>query len=385
MKLAIIPAIAESWALLAPWLPFIAIGAAIVLVIYEIGKAFGWWTDVSSMIDAIWAGIQRLWSAFINNPDVQAAITVVSGALQTLWSWITQAWQALMDFFGIATGGDFDIVRALIDGIGNAWNMVREPIMAVISIIQTVLGVVWSVATGNMDAITAIQTIWQGLVANMPVILNALFQVFKAIWTSILNFVTSLVRSMVNRIVSFMTSLIGKVRSALMGVVASIRSAIQAWITAAVQKVTQLVNDVVTWFKSLPGKISDALSGVVSAITKPFQNAYDTVKGIVDNISNKVQEGLNYVGQLAGYAGGDNLAAGGDSYSVGSQKIEVETTNRVILDLENVPAHIDTRALIEMLSNTEVLRALTGNRDFQDLDSKVKLEIARRANRARGA
>ena len=385
MKLAIIPAIAESWALLAPWLPFIAIGAAIVLVIYEIGKAFGWWTDVSSMIDAIWAGIQRLWSAFINNPDVQAAITVVSGALQTLWSWITQAWQALMDFFGIATGGDFDIVRALIDGIGNAWNMVREPIMAVISIIQTVLGVVWSVATGNMDAITAIQTIWQGLVANMPVILNALFQVFKAIWTSILNFVTSLVRSMVNRIVSFMTSLIGKVRSALMGVVASIRSAIQAWITAAVQKVTQLVNDVVNWFKSLPGKISDALSGVVSAITKPFQNAYDTVKGIVDDISNKVQEGLNYVGQLAGYAGGDNLAAGGDSYSVGSQKIEVETTNRVILDLENVPAHIDTRALIEMLSNTEVLRALTGNKDFQDLDSKVKLEIARRANRARGA
>ena len=147
------------------------------------------------------------------------------------------------------------------------------------------------------------------------------------------------------------------------------------------------MNDVVTWFKSLPGKISDALSGVVSAITKPFQNAYDTVKGIVDNISNKVQEGLNYVGQLAGYAGGDNLAAGGDIYSVssGSQKIEVETTNRVILDLENVPAHIDTRSLIEMLSNTEVLRALTGNKDFQDLDSKVKLEIARRANRARGA
>ena len=54
------PAIVASWELLAPWLPFIAIGAAVAVIIYEIGKAFGWWTDVSSMVDAIWAGIQRI-------------------------------------------------------------------------------------------------------------------------------------------------------------------------------------------------------------------------------------------------------------------------------------------------------------------------------------
>jgi hypothetical protein len=67
-----IPAATALWAMVAPLLPFIAIGAAVVLIIYEIGKAFGFWTDVSSMLDAIWAGVMRLWSAFINHPDVQS-------------------------------------------------------------------------------------------------------------------------------------------------------------------------------------------------------------------------------------------------------------------------------------------------------------------------
>ena len=62
------------------------------------------------MLDAIWAGINRLWSAFINHPDVQAAINTISTALSTLWSWIQQAGQAVLEFFGISTGGEFDIV-----------------------------------------------------------------------------------------------------------------------------------------------------------------------------------------------------------------------------------------------------------------------------------
>ena len=380
-------AIAEG-AALWPILAIIAAIALLVVAVYEIGKAFGWWSDVGSMIDAIWAGIQRLWSAFINHPDVQAVISAISEAWNMLSSAIMGVLGAIAEFLGISTDGDFDVVAAIIQTIGAAWDFVKQPLIMIISILSTIIGTLWDVVNGNVNATAAITNIWNVLVANMPVILTALFNVYKTIWTAIFNFVISLVRSIVSRVVSFMSSLVGKVYSALMGVVASIRSAIQAWITAAVQKVSQLVNDVVNWFKQLPGKISSALSGVISAITKPFQQAYDDVKGIVDNISNKVQEGLNYIGQLTGAAGSDaaggELAAGGDSYSFSNQKIEVETTNTVILDLQNVPAHIDTNSLIDMLSNPDVLKALTGNKDFQDLDSKVKLEIQRRANRARG-
>ena len=96
------------WAAIAPFLPFIAAAALVAIAIYEVGKAFGWWTDVGSMLDAIKSGIMRLWNAFINHPDVQAAISAISGAISVLWGWIQQAGRAIMDFFGISTGGDFD-------------------------------------------------------------------------------------------------------------------------------------------------------------------------------------------------------------------------------------------------------------------------------------
>lgn len=127
---------------LAPWLPFIAIGAAVVVVIYEIGRAFGWWTDVSSMLDAIWAGVQRLWSAFINHPDVQAII----GAMQAAWEALQPAIQSIIQwvgsFFNASNGSRFDAVRGFINAIGLAWQAVTLPIRSVIQILQTLWGVI---------------------------------------------------------------------------------------------------------------------------------------------------------------------------------------------------------------------------------------------------
>ena len=122
------PAITATWALLSPWLPFIAIGAAIIAIVYEIGVAFGWWTDVGSMIDAIWAGIQRLWSAFINHPDVQGLLS----ALTVAWNWlvpaVTGVVNAVLRFFGVTSSSNFDFVRTLSNAIGGAWNQMTFPI-----------------------------------------------------------------------------------------------------------------------------------------------------------------------------------------------------------------------------------------------------------------
>ena len=132
------PAITATWELLAPWLPFIAIGAAIVAIIYEIGKAFGWWTDVSSMMDAIWAGIQRLWSAFINHPDVQGFIQGVSAAWKAMQPFLNTTISLILRFFNVSGKKDFDIVRTLINAISTAWRSMTAPIRLVISVIQAV-------------------------------------------------------------------------------------------------------------------------------------------------------------------------------------------------------------------------------------------------------
>ena len=132
------PAITATWALISPWLPFIAVGAVIVAVIYEIGQAFGWWSDVSSMMDAIWAGVQRLWSAFVNHPDVQGFIKGVSDAWKAMQPFLNTTISLILRFFNVSGKKDFDIVRTLINAISTAWRAMTAPIRLVISVIQAV-------------------------------------------------------------------------------------------------------------------------------------------------------------------------------------------------------------------------------------------------------
>ena len=371
----------------APLWAIVAAVAAIAFAVYEVGKAFGWWKDVGTMLEAISAGASRLWSAFINHPDVQAAIEVISNALSTLWSWITQAGQAILDFFNINNSGSFDIIHAMVVNIGNAWNMVRAPIMALVGIFSSVIGGLYNLISGNQNAVQVITSIWNSLVANMPVILTALYNVHKAIFRMIASAVVNLVRSMVNRVVSTLSGLIGKAHSALMGVVSSIRSAIQAWINAAVAKVKDLVSRVTGPFSGIAGTISGALSGVVNAITAPFRAAWDAVSPIVD----KIKDGLSFINNAAGF---DLNAAGFElPESASNSNVEVSYTGthdtidvnyNVSLDLLNVPSHINTNDLLNVMQDKSFLERFVGSRDFQTIDAKVKSRIDARNSRAIG-
>lgn len=425
MKLAIMPAIAESWALLAPWLPWIALGAAIIAIIYEIGIAFGWWTDASSMIDAIGAGLQRMWNAFINHPDVQAAISAISSALSTLWSYIQQAGQAVMEFFGISTSGDFDIVHALIVGLGYAWEILKTPIMGVIEVVQGVIWAFEAVTSAGESLNEGLSEVWDGIMGFLePYIQNIIdlvtglveaFDLFKSgqmdlpsliitvlglVWNAYLNVITLITsavssfamnmltqavtagRNFLNGIVTWISQLPGRVSSFMSSALSMIISIAGQWVSNAVSKASSLVSQVASTLSGLPGRISSALSGVVNAIVKPFQDAYNRVAEEVDKIKSKASEvsGIAFGGETA-YAGEGLLTS---DYSIGESSISVDVNEHITLDLVNVPAHIDTNTLINMLSDRNVLRALTGNRTFQDLDSQVKNEILRKSLRANG-
>jgi hypothetical protein len=76
-------------------------------------------------------------------------------------------------------------------------------------------------------------------------------------------------------------------------------------------------NEVVNWFKALPGKIAAAVSGVADALTRPFRDAYNGIKGVVDNISGYVKGigdtisgGVSNI-KIPGFADGVRNFAGG--------------------------------------------------------------------------
>ena len=385
-------AIAEGAAL---W-PILAIAAAIaalVAVVYAVGAAFGWWSDIGGMIDAIWAGINRLWSAFINHPDVQAVIEVISNALSTLWGWITQAGQAILGFFGVATGGEFDVVRALIDAVGAAWNAMTYPIRVVIGVVQQVIMAFNQFRTGQMDLPAFIMSILQ-------ILANTYMQVFGRIIVLVAQFGARMLASGIRAVTSFVNGIVNRIRqlpgrvySGLIAVVGRISSAIAHWASTASSKVQSVIKNITGPFSGVVSTISGALDGVANAITKPFQDAWNMVKPWVD----KIKGGLDMIGNLSfggeSAYGGEALDSNGNAFNVSTGQYIVETDNTPIeindnlnltLDLRNVPAHINTGQLIEALSDKNVLSAIAQNRDFQELDARVKQKINLKTGRARG-
>ena len=165
---AIATAIAEGgfWSMAAAELaalwPILAIVAALVAVgvaVYEVGKYFGWWTDVGSMLEAINAGVQRLWSAFINHPDVQGFIQGVSEAWKAMQPFLNTTISLILRFFKVSNKGDFDLVRSLINAIGAAWRAGTAPIRLVISIVKTFLSTVKSVVSQAKATIQSLNNI----------------------------------------------------------------------------------------------------------------------------------------------------------------------------------------------------------------------------------
>ena len=462
------------WAALAPLLPFIALAALIVVAVYEIGKSFGWWSDIGSMLSAIQAGIMRLWNAFINHPDVQAAIKAIGDALQAVGKWVGWAGQQVLQFFGISSGGNWDIVSSIIHGIGDAWNFVKgilsavsgavqsaqnqfgvfggflaamgAPIIFVYELLKSIVCILLGCSPGIVPALQLVQdmfsAVWESIssiigpiIGTIVFIIQSLIYVFdqfragqitlpqlvmsvlSLLWTGYTTIITQIVQLVIkfgsqllsyglkagsnflNSVMNHIRQLPSRIYSSLIRVVSMIISAGAQWISNAVSQASSVVSGVVGRFSSLPSQISSALSGVVSAITQPFRSAYDSVCSIVDNIKSKVQDGLSSLSQITGFGG--DTAAGGDMPSAyggdilpanveytasgnSTVTVEGEVTERLILDFQNVPSHIDTDELIKAMQDKKVLASIARNRDFQSIDSKVKNEIIGKSKRYYG-
>ena len=344
------PAITATWALLSPWLPFIAIGAAIVAIIYEIGKAFGWWTDASSAIDAIWAGIQRLWSAFINHPDVQGFLSSLASAWAMLSPYITNTVSVVLRFFNVNSSSNFDFVRALIDALGVAWQALTLPIRTVITVI-------------------------------------------KLLWTT-MKTVYNNIKTTVNNIKKLFSNLPAAIR----GAISTLKSIITKPFSDAYTKIKDTVSDIIKKAKSIT---NIDISGVINKIVQPFKDAYKGVAKQVEKIKKKAKEIPSNVargglGILGGAYGFDfegmleemNSRNSNSSYVTSDENLTLDHNINFKFDFTNLPEGTSEENLIAMLQSAitdrSVINSLVNSPDFQSLDGKVKERLVLKGNRARG-
>jgi len=342
-----IPAATALWAMVAPLLPFIAIGAAVVLIIYEIGKAFGWWTDVSSMLDSIWAGVMRLWSAFINHPDVQSFLS----ALAMAWNWlvpaVTGVVNAVLRFFGVSSSSNFDFVRALINAIGYAWQAMTFPIRLVITVVNLFITTMVNVSNRVKAIINGIKNIF----ARLP----------------------GAIRGAISSLVSILTSPFRAGYNGIKGIVNSIKT--------AAQSITHI-----------------NISGVTSKLTAPFQKAYSNIVSWAKKTYSDAQSWYNSIKPKSsgGAYGFDlegmlaELTSGSASkiYTGSNESLTLDHNINFKFDFTNLPEGTSEENLVAMLQSAitdrSVINSLVNSPDFQSLDGKVKERLVLKGNRARG-
>lgn len=317
---------------------------AIAVAVYEVGKSFGWWTDVNSMLQAIWAGIQRIWTAFISHPDVQAAIQSITVGVQWLARAIGDAWNAICDFFGVSTGSNWDIVSTLIHNVGQSWENTKAIISTVGGVIQAVAGVFsWFydsvlVPIGSFigsvlgPVFSTLGSIWSNIVTQVMNIVNV-FNLFKQGQTDLIGVVSTvasslltiwlnmnaqlllLVYNLANQLsggalsagLRFLTGILtyirqvpGRVAAFLVQTRARILTQLTLWVSLSRAKAMLFVETVVNFFRKLPSRAYSALIAVVSKILEAgsqwvsnvktkaqavVDGAYNTLTGISGRVS----------------------------------------------------------------------------------------------------
>ena len=296
-----------EWASLWPILAIIAAIAAIGVAFYEVGKYLGWWKDLGTMFDSVKAGIQRMWSAFINHPDVQATL----GAIKAAWDWLVKGFQAIYPYlqqiwdyiFPETAGESVDAVHGAILVIGKIWEVLSIPIRTVITTLQ------WLWNTFN-----------ELYVALQPVI-NFLASILVPIWAVISTNIMTAINSVIALINIFNAFLEGQISlpdalSAAWSIIGNLFNTTMSNIIGLARSFgTRLLNYIRQVASDFVNKFINGLAGLGSAFTSALRAPWDALVKWGSNMLNKAEEFVrgiaNKINQITG------LIPGSSGFSAG--------------------------------------------------------------------
>lgn len=178
--------------ILLPILLIIGAIVALIAIINKIGKSLGWWNNWKEALEAIINGLKRLWSAFINNPNVQGFIKDIQWLFGQLGKGISWVATQILHLFGIEDNGEqVDAVRMIIDVFGALGKILGD----IVNIFKRVFGAIYTVISPIVGAIVwVLHSIICILLGCSPGIVPALRKVgdvFNIIFGRIVSFITN--------------------------------------------------------------------------------------------------------------------------------------------------------------------------------------------------
>jgi len=292
---------AAELAALWPVLLIIAAVAAFIVIVEQIGEALGWWTDFGTMIDAIRAGIMRLWDAFINSPQIQGILQGIQWAFQQLWNivkpiidWLGAAWNNLFKSDGAGSGGP-DVVGSIINAFGTLGSIAST----VFNIIRTGFQVMYSIAQPIITAIGGLLGVFNDLITGQI----SLEQAFTSAFTIIGNLFSQLVpifQSIAARLGPIIINALSQIPGIIFGIIQSAFGGIAGTITGFVGSIggaasrlgTSIYNGITNGIKGIGGGVSSALSGIGARVSGIGAGIITRARSIGTGIGNSISNGI---------------------------------------------------------------------------------------------
>lgn len=351
--------LAVAGAILANPLTWVVVAlVAIAVAIYEVGKAFGWWKDVGTMLEAIKNNIGRLWDAFINHPDVKATIK----AIQDAWSDLNESLKPVVDWlkgiwdeiFPESAKGKVDGTRAIIDAIG----VVFESFIFRVKLAIDILTIIWDVFNGIQSllrgdftgALSFFTDAWNVLLEGLSPIAEflestlgpafesffATISVFVLAWQLVIN-VLQIIWNTIGQVIgifqSFITGQISLSQALTLiwqtilqmyaQILSTIISTVRSWANQlgnnAVKAGSNFVYGVINWLTKLPGGAQTYLLAVVARIISAGAQWVSNAKTKAAQVVTGV---ILHINKLPGKVGQEFLNIGSRMLSAGSQLVE---------------------------------------------------------------
>ena len=309
----------------------------VIMVIDQIGKTLGWWDNWKEMLDAIVKGLQRIWQAFINNPNVQGFIKDIQwlfGELGKGIQWV--AWQVLQFFGWKDDGSEVDIVRGIIDVFGALGDILGKIVNAVKYFFK-VTAPIWITLFNVMSMpIRAIIGLLRGIICIIlgcsPGIVPAmqtLAGVFRTIWGGLASFISNPIGTIVRAIQSWQSLLFNVART----IGSSIWNGLNSVLGGMPQRVWQIFWNMLNNIKQIPQMIwgtaqdigQQAWNGLDSAVSGLTGGAIH-LPGATNRQQN-AQQNARTIGNATKNYNNSRNARGGHTINIGAGAIQLDARN----------------------------------------------------------
>lgn len=360
--------------ILWPLLLIIAAIVALIAVIDQIGKTLGWWDNWKEMLNAIVSGLNRLWQAFINNPNVQGFIKDIQwifGKLGETISWA--AWQVLQFFGWEDTGEEVDIVRMIIDTFGALADMLGKVVNAV-KWFFTVTGPIWrAIFTVISIPVRLIIGLLKGIVCIImgcsPGIIPAI-QSLRDIFMSIFPYIAMALGRPIRIIIGLFTGLFKNIN-----IVDKIRTLGTRFYTVARNIGLMLWNGLNSIVGSIPRRVWNTFMTMITNLTRIPQMVFNKGKEFGQSIYDGMDSAVSgLTGGAIHLPGANTGKAKQNAKTIGNATKNYNNSRNVrgghVINIGHGAIQLDARNLTTKESKQIMINALEGLTTYETVHTK---------------